>query len=103
MKKHSQNGESSHHHHPIKELFSSLQEYRPSFLYFLFGFLFPPLWIIGALYMKRSEDKLAKADLQWKRRSQHALTLFLLAVLLIILSILIFKPSALGWRKSNKQ
>ncbi|ORZ19335.1 hypothetical protein BCR42DRAFT_390017 [Absidia repens] len=84
----------------IIEIPSFFKKYRPSFLFFIFGFIFPPIWIVGALYMKRSED-MAKADYQWKRRSRNALTFFLSIILLSIILILIINPSALGWRQSS--
>jgi hypothetical protein len=77
------------------------KRYRPSFLYFFFGFCLPPLWIAGALYMKRSE-KMTKADYQWKKRSRNALALLLTLLLLIVLTLVIFNPSLVGWRNSPK-
>lgn len=76
------------------------KRYRPSFLYFFFGFFLPPLWIAGAFYKKRSE-KMAKADYQWKKRSRNALALLLTLLLLSVLLIVIFNPSLIGWRNSS--
>ncbi|KAI8072942.1 hypothetical protein BC940DRAFT_344288 [Gongronella butleri] len=76
-------------------------KYRPSFLYFVFGFLFPPVWIMGALYRTKAEEDMAKADFLWKRRSRNAFLLFLVFLFILILCILILKPEALGWRFST--
>ncbi|KAI8377541.1 uncharacterized protein BYT42DRAFT_614213 [Radiomyces spectabilis] len=76
---------------------------RRSFHYFVWGFLFPPLWVAGALYVsphiRTSTNWLI--DQQWKRRSRNAFACFLVVVAMIMVFILALKPSALGWRTSN--
>ncbi|KAG2207004.1 hypothetical protein INT47_008473 [Mucor saturninus] len=54
---------------------------RASFLYFALGFLFPPFWLIGALYVPSSQRTSA---------------------ILITILVLIMKPDAVGFRNSNE-
>lgn len=78
---------------------------RPSFLYFAYGFLFPPLWIIGALYSPSSNLERTtaskKIDQKWKKYSRNALFIFITAVITSIVLILVLKPQAVGFRNSN--
>ncbi|KAI9245560.1 hypothetical protein BDA99DRAFT_593767 [Phascolomyces articulosus] len=76
---------------------------RRSFLYFAFGFLFPPLWIIGALHVppQRHHPGSQAVDLLWKRRSRNAFFIFILTVLVILILTLVLKPSSIGWRTSS--
>lgn len=79
---------------------------RPSFLYFAYGFLFPPLWIIGALYSPSSNLERTtaskKIDQKWKKYSRNALFIFITAVITTIVLILVLKPQAVGFRNSNE-
>ncbi|KAI7849738.1 hypothetical protein BDC45DRAFT_519907 [Circinella umbellata] len=76
---------------------------RRSFLYFAFGFLFPPLWIIGALRVpsQRQHPGSQAVDLLWKRRSRNAFFIFIVTVLVILILTLVLKPSSIGWRTSS--
>ncbi|KAI9487925.1 hypothetical protein BDB00DRAFT_792297 [Zychaea mexicana] len=76
---------------------------RRSFLYFAFGFLFPPLWIIGALHVppQRQNPGSQAVDLLWKRRSRNAFFIFIVTVLVILILTLVLKPASIGWRTSN--
>ena len=76
---------------------------RRSFLYFAFGFLFPPLWIVGALHIppKRHHPGSQTVDLLWKRRSRNAFFIFIVTVLVILILTLVLKPSSIGWRTSS--
>ncbi|KAI8327658.1 hypothetical protein BC941DRAFT_446576 [Chlamydoabsidia padenii] len=78
---------------------------RLSFLYFIFGFVFPPIWIIGALYTppekKYQSSKGRRIDLMWKRASRLAFSIFVFALLVLLVAILALNPGALGWRTSR--
>ncbi|KAI8137019.1 hypothetical protein BJV82DRAFT_675276 [Fennellomyces sp. T-0311] len=76
---------------------------RRSFLYFAFGFLFPPLWIVGALYVppQRQHPGSQTVDLLWKRRSRNAFFIFIVTVLVILILTLVLRPASIGWRTSN--
>jgi hypothetical protein len=79
---------------------------RPSFLLFAYGFLFPPLWVVGAFYCPRSSQTTTtskKIDMKWKKYSRNAfLTFFVLMVAMIVL-ILALKPEAVGFRNSHNE
>lgn len=77
---------------------------RASFLYFAFGFLFPPLWLMGALYVPSSQRTSASKsiDKKWKTYSRNALFAFLCALVLTIILVLIMKPDVVGFRSSNE-
>ncbi|ORY89870.1 hypothetical protein BCR43DRAFT_499622 [Syncephalastrum racemosum] len=79
---------------------------RRSFLYFAFGFLFPPLWACNAAYIpsQPSSSRTAhsqRIDLQWRRRSRYAFFSFLILLVLIIILALILKPEVIGFRHSS--
>lgn len=78
---------------------------RASFLYFAFGFLFPPLWIIGALYVPTSQRTSASKaiDKKWKMYSRNALFAFMVAIVLTIVLVLMLKPESVGFRNSNEE
>ncbi|KAK4512361.1 Translationally-controlled tumor protein [Mucor velutinosus] len=80
---------------------------RPTFLLFAYGFLFPPLWIIGALYSpSRSLQRTAsskKIDQKWKNYSRNAFFVFIVIVATIIVLILVLKPQTVGFRSSGDQ
>jgi hypothetical protein len=80
---------------------------RISFLYFVFGFMFPPLWIIGALYVPRySIHQTAAsidADKKWKRYCRNASLILLISVISAAILIFIIKPSFIGYRSSHKE
>lgn len=92
----------------IKETKEDTQrENRLSFLFFALGFIFPPLWIIGAIYLScsnapRSSESKA-IDARWRRYSKNAFFFLLSTVLAICMLILILKPELLGFRVSNVQ
>ncbi|CAO3610963.1 unnamed protein product [Cunninghamella blakesleeana] len=96
----------SNHNHPA--ITSSAKEsltHQLSFFFFLFGFVCPPLWLIGAIYTrpehkyKTSEDK--DMDLKWKKYSKIALGLFVFILLILLVILLLVNPGALGWRQST--
>lgn len=96
----------SNHNHPA--ITSSAKEsltHQLSFFFFLFGFICPPLWLIGAIYTrpehkyKTSEDK--DMDLKWKKYSKIALGLFIFILLILLVILLLSNPGALGWRQSS--
>lgn len=78
---------------------------RPSFLYFACGFLFPPLWIIGALYVPSSNFERTTAskniDKKWKKYSRNALFIFMLTIITITVLLLVLKPQTVGFRNSS--
>ncbi|CDS11493.1 hypothetical protein LRAMOSA03756 [Lichtheimia ramosa] len=76
--------------------------YRHSFLYFAFGFLFPPLWIIGAMHVppQHQSPEGQAIDLQWRRRCRNAFFLFIATVLVVLIIALVLKPASVGWRLS---
>ncbi|KAI7881649.1 hypothetical protein K492DRAFT_225040 [Lichtheimia hyalospora FSU 10163] len=76
--------------------------YRHSFLYFAFGFLFPPLWIIGAMHVppQHQSPEGQAVDLQWRRRCRNAFFLFIATVLVVLIIALVLKPASVGWRLS---
>lgn len=80
---------------------------RPTFLLFAYGFLFPPLWIIGALYNPSSSlqrtTSSKKIDRKWKNYSRNAFFVFLVIVATIVVLILVLKPQAVGFRSSSDQ
>lgn len=77
---------------------------RATFLFFAYGFLFPPLWIVGALYVPSSNLQRTTAskniDKKWKKYSRNAFFTFLVLVISIIVLILMMKPQAYGFRSS---
>lgn len=80
---------------------------RPTFLLFAYGFLFPPLWIIGALYnpnpsLQRTASS-KKIDRKWKNYSRNASFVFIIIVAIIIVLILVLEPEAVGFRSSSEQ
>ncbi|GAA5806024.1 hypothetical protein EDC94DRAFT_622839 [Helicostylum pulchrum] len=75
---------------------------RVSFLYFAFGFMFPPLWFIGALYVPKHDQTEESKDIdkKWKVYSRNAFFMFLLLLVIISVLILILKPETIGFRNS---
>jgi hypothetical protein len=79
---------------------------RPTFLLFAYGFLFPPLWVIGALYNPNSFQRTTfseKIDRKWKNYSRNASFVFAIIVAIIIVLILVLQPEAVGFRSSSEQ
>ncbi|CAO3593672.1 unnamed protein product [Absidia cylindrospora] len=83
------------------------RRYRTSFLYFVFGFLFPPVWVIGALYTPPDHQQAYQSshgrriDLMWKRACRMAFALFTFGLLVMVVIVLALNPGALGWRTSR--
>ncbi|ORZ06195.1 hypothetical protein BCR42DRAFT_473635 [Absidia repens] len=83
------------------------RRYRTSFLYFVFGFVFPPVWVIGALYTPPDNQQSYQSshgrriDLMWKRACRLAFALFTFGLLVMVVIILALNPGALGWRTSR--
>ncbi|KAG2235155.1 hypothetical protein BDF21DRAFT_455648 [Thamnidium elegans] len=75
---------------------------RVSFLYFAFGFMFPPLWLIGALYVPKHHQTEASKDIdkKWKVYSRNAFFMFLLLLVITSVLIIILKPETIGFRNS---
>lgn len=76
-----------------------------SFIYFLLGFLFPPIWIFWPYFMKRQYKKrnrsMTSTDFKWKTRSRFAFYFFLIfSLFLFILSLVLF-PQFLGYRNTS--
>lgn len=90
--------------HEPKEDNEPKRKNRASFLYFSLGFLFPPLWLIGALYVPKSQRTSASKsiDKKWKTYSRNALFAFLIAMVLTVVLVLIMKPETVGFRNSNE-
>ncbi|GAN10531.1 hypothetical protein MAM1_0366c10073 [Mucor ambiguus] len=80
---------------------------RPTFLLFAYGFLFPPLWIIGALYNPSSSlqrtTSSKKIDRKWKNYSRNAFFIFIVIVATVVVLILVLKPQTVGFRSSSDQ
>ncbi|KAI8885603.1 hypothetical protein K501DRAFT_331781 [Backusella circina FSU 941] len=80
---------------------------RISFLFFVFGFMLPPLWIIGALYVPRySLHRTAASieiDKKWKKYCRNAFLIFLVSVISAAILLFIIKPSFIGYRSSHKE
>ncbi|CEP12115.1 hypothetical protein [Parasitella parasitica] len=80
---------------------------RPTFLLFAYGFMFPPLWIIGALYNPSSSLQRTtaskKIDRKWKNYSRNACFVFTIIVAVVVVLILVLKPQVVGFRNSSEQ
>ncbi|KAI9321832.1 hypothetical protein BX666DRAFT_1906074 [Dichotomocladium elegans] len=91
---------------------STSRPFRLSFLMFAFGFLFPPLWIVGALHIpyykegktqhqrQRQSPEGQSVDLQWRRRSRNAFFIFITTMLVLLILTIVLKPASIGWRIS---
>ena len=85
----------------------SAQKYscRRSFLCFLFGFIFPPLWLFGAFYISSHANKQTSAcrriDHIWRRRSRIAFGIFTVFLMIILVIVFVLKPETVGWRLSK--
>lgn len=77
------------------------QQQRPRrvFLYFMLGFVFPPMWIVGAVHVPH-QPTFAATDLLWKRRCRNAFFIFSVITLFVIIILLVFQPGSIGWRHS---
>ncbi|KAI9301468.1 hypothetical protein BJ944DRAFT_243245 [Cunninghamella echinulata] len=75
------------------------------FFFFVFGFVCPPLWLVGAIYSRPEhhyhspEDR--NKDLRWKKYSKVAFGLFLFLLLILLVILLLVNPGMLGWRQSD--
>ncbi|KAI8330256.1 hypothetical protein EDC96DRAFT_528752 [Choanephora cucurbitarum] len=80
--------------------------YRQSFLCFIFGFLFPPLWLVGAFYVSPYAKRQPSADRRmnrvWRRRSRIALCIFSVVLLILLVVFFVVKPDFVGWRRSKQ-
>ena len=87
-----------------EELQECKQKNRYSFLYFALGFLFPPLWILGATYSPKASQQQTEAskdiDKKWKKYSRNALFIFLLIIVVTVIVMVIAKPASFGFRKT---
>ncbi|KAI9362772.1 hypothetical protein BD770DRAFT_407851 [Pilaira anomala] len=79
---------------------------RRSFLCFLFGFLFPPLWLFGAFYCSGYADQQTSAsrriDRVWRRRSRIAFGIFTIILMIILVIVFVLNPQSIGWRQSKE-
>lgn len=79
---------------------------RRSFLCFLFGFLFPPLWLLGAFYCSAYADQQTSAsrriDRVWRRRSRVAFGIFTIMLMIILVIVFVLNPQSIGWRQSKE-
>lgn len=75
---------------------------RRSFLFFLLGFLFPPLWLIGSIYIASYDKKQTSAnrriDKKWRHRSRVILGAFLILLLVTSVTVFVINPASVGWR-----
>ncbi|KAI9481402.1 MAG: hypothetical protein EXX96DRAFT_566577 [Benjaminiella poitrasii] len=98
-------GEEEQEQQPVKN--KSWLGYRSSFLYFLFGFVFPPIWLLGAFYMSSHANRQTSAsrriDRLWSRRSRIAFCVFAASILSILIVLFLLNPKSIGWRFSRQQ
>ncbi|KAI8364811.1 hypothetical protein EDC96DRAFT_510436, partial [Choanephora cucurbitarum] len=91
----------------IEEPLETRRKNRTSFVLFAFGFLFPPLWIVGTFYSPSSAKPrtvMSKAiDKKWKKYSRNALCVLLLAFISSFVLVATLKPKLLGFRNSNEK
>ncbi|OBZ81927.1 hypothetical protein A0J61_10023 [Choanephora cucurbitarum] len=91
----------------IDEPLETRRKNRTSFVLFAFGFLFPPLWIVGTFYSPSSAKPrtvVSKTiDEKWKKYSRNALCVLLLAFLSSFVLVATLKPKLLGFRNSNEK
>ncbi|RCH86488.1 hypothetical protein CU097_007118 [Rhizopus azygosporus] len=87
-----------------EELQECKQKNRYSFLYFALGFLFPPLWILGATYSPKASQQQTEAskdiDKKWKKYSRNALFIFLLITVVTVIIVVIAEPASFGFRET---
>lgn len=78
---------------------------RRSFLCFLFGFLFPPLWLFGAFYFSSHANRQSSAsrriDRIWRRRSRIAFGIFVISLMIVLVVVFVLNPDSIGWRQSK--
>ncbi|KAI8994823.1 hypothetical protein BDB01DRAFT_846828 [Pilobolus umbonatus] len=79
--------------------------YRRSILYFMLGFIFPPLWLFGGFYISSYSANRTSAckriDRKWRRRCRIAFCIFFTLLVVLLVSIFVMKPGVLGWRQSR--
>lgn len=82
-------------------LLQQKQQHRPRrvLLYFILGFVFPPMWIVGAVHVPHQPTS-AAIDLLWKRRCRNAFFMFSVMTLFVVIILLVFQPGSIGWRHS---
>ncbi|KAL9541809.1 hypothetical protein PS6_010133 [Mucor atramentarius] len=80
---------------------------RRSFICFMLGFLFPPLWLWGAFYIssyaQRQTSASNRIDHIWRRRSRIAFGIFTITLMIILVIVFVLKPETVGWRQSKQQ
>ncbi|KAI9244938.1 hypothetical protein BY458DRAFT_447528 [Sporodiniella umbellata] len=72
-------------------------------LYFILGFLFPPVWILGftfvpKFYLGQTEASRA-SEKRLKRYSRNAFIIFVCLSVVIAIILIILKPQSIGFRK----
>ncbi|CEP12206.1 hypothetical protein [Parasitella parasitica] len=80
---------------------------RRSFICFVLGFLFPPLWLWGAFYIssyaQRQTSASNRIDHIWRRRSRIAFGIFTITLMIILVIVFVLKPETVGWRQAKQQ
>jgi hypothetical protein len=78
---------------------------RRSFIWFMLGFLFPPVWLFGAFYISSQANRQTSAsrriDHVWRKRSRIAFGIFTISLMIIMVIIFVLKPGSVGWRLSK--
>ncbi|KAI8355693.1 hypothetical protein BD560DRAFT_492186 [Blakeslea trispora] len=92
---------------PTDEPLETRRKNRTSFMLFAFGFLFPPLWIVGTFYSPSSSVPRTvvskEIDRKWKKYSRNSLFVLLFAIASSFVLIATLKPKLLGFRNSNEK
>ncbi|KAG1470849.1 hypothetical protein G6F56_002451 [Rhizopus delemar] len=87
------------------EVKKGIKNCRRSFLLFLFGFIFPPLWLLGGIYFASYEKNQTSAnrrlDSKWRRRSRVSFGVFIIALLIVCVTVFVINPSSVGFRHSE--
>ncbi|KAI8645327.1 hypothetical protein BD408DRAFT_411747 [Parasitella parasitica] len=80
---------------------------RRSFVCFMLGFIFPPLWLWGAFYIssyaQRQTSASNRIDHIWRRRSRIAFGIFTVTLMIILVIVFVLKPETVGWRQTKQQ
>lgn len=78
---------------------------RRSFICFMLGFLFPPVWLFGAFYISSHANRQTSAnqriDHVWRKRSRIAFGIFTISLMIILVIVFVLKPGSVGWRLSK--
>lgn len=87
------------------EVKKGIRNCRRSFLLFLFGFIFPPLWLLGSIYFASYEKNQTSAnrrlDSKWRHRSRVCFGVFAISLLIVLVTVFVIDPSSVGYRHSE--